>query len=143
MSVDTLLSRLDKVKVHKTKSDSWQACCPAHNDKSPSLSIREISDGRVLVHCFGGCSVEEVLSAVGLTFADLYPEKCLGEFKSERRPFPAADVLRAVATESTITYLAAQSVAKGDSLSAEDTQRLLVAAGRIQAALIAGGLSNV
>lgn len=33
-----LLSTLDKVK--QTRSDAWQACCPAHDDRSPSLNIR-------------------------------------------------------------------------------------------------------
>ena len=142
MSADTLLSCLDRVR--KTKPDTWQACCPAHADKSPSLSIRELADGRVLVHCFGGCSVEEVLGAVGLTFDDLFPEKLSGNFhKGERRPFPAADILKAIATETTISYLAANAVAKGETLSTEDQARLLTASSRIQAAMIAGWLNHV
>lgn len=40
----------------------WQACCPAHDDSEPSLSIREAENGRVLVHCHGGCSQEAVIS---------------------------------------------------------------------------------
>lgn len=38
----------------------WTACCPAHNDRSPSLSIREEAAGRVLVHCFAGCPPDEM-----------------------------------------------------------------------------------
>ena len=34
---------------------SYTACCPAHDDKTPSLSITEISDG-VLIHCHAGCA---------------------------------------------------------------------------------------
>ena len=52
----------------------WTAKCPAHEDRSPSLSIRETSDCRVLLHCFAGCETQDVLSAVGLTFSDLFPE---------------------------------------------------------------------
>jgi KaiC/GvpD/RAD55 family RecA-like ATPase len=48
--------------------------CPAHNDRSPSLSIKHEGD-RTLVHCFAGCETEQVVEALGLTFADLYDER--------------------------------------------------------------------
>jgi hypothetical protein len=38
------------------------ACCPAHDDRNPSLSVRRAPDGRVLVHCFAGCSLDAVLA---------------------------------------------------------------------------------
>ena len=44
MTVDTLLSRLDMVK--SAGNDRWYARCPAHQDKSPSLSIRDTEIGR-------------------------------------------------------------------------------------------------
>lgn len=40
------------------------ACCPAHDDKTPSLRISESTDGRVLVHCFAGCSQKSVIDAL-------------------------------------------------------------------------------
>ena len=55
------LSGLDKFK--RIKANEYVACCPAHDDRSPSLSITEASD-KVLVHCFSGCSQEEVLDAL-------------------------------------------------------------------------------
>ena len=64
MNIDNLLSRLHKVK--KTGPDRWLACCPAHEDKTPSMAIRELGDGRILIHDFAGCSVEAILDAVGL-----------------------------------------------------------------------------
>lgn len=74
MSVDNLLSRLDRVK--KTGHADWVACCPAHDSKSrQSLAISETADGRVLIHDFGGCSPAEVLGALGLEFTDLFPER--------------------------------------------------------------------
>lgn len=51
----------------------WIARCPAHEDRSPSLSISEGHDGRVLLHCFAGCSTESVLAAIGLSMRDLFP----------------------------------------------------------------------
>lgn len=66
-------SLADTLKARPTGRLKWVARCPAHEDRSPSLSITEGRDGRVLVHCFGGCRPEAILKAVGLTFEDLRP----------------------------------------------------------------------
>lgn len=55
------LSSLDKFK--RVGKDSYKACCPAHNDRNPSLTITDVGD-KILVHCFSGCSQEEVLDAL-------------------------------------------------------------------------------
>jgi len=68
--IDTLLSRLDRVSV--TKPGCWKARCPAHADASPSLSIREMADGRVLLRDFAGCTSLEIVSALGLHLRDLF-----------------------------------------------------------------------
>jgi CHC2 zinc finger len=49
----------------------WIACCPAHQDRSPSLSIKEQND-RILLHCFAGCSVEAICVAVHFNIKDLF-----------------------------------------------------------------------
>lgn len=139
MSANTLLQHLEKVR--RSGQGSWLACCPAHDDKSPSLSIRETADGRVLVHCFAGCAVHEIVSAVGLDTSDLFPPRTEQQFiKGERRPFPAADILRALIPEIWINYLCAQAILKDEVLLAIDRERLLLAASRFQAALHAGGI---
>jgi hypothetical protein len=51
---------------------AWQ--CPAHQDHTPSLSVREGHDGRALLHCHAGCAPEQVAAALGLTMRDLFPE---------------------------------------------------------------------
>lgn len=141
MSAENLLSRLERVK--RTGAGRWQARCPAHDDRGPSLSIRELDDGRVLVHCFAGCEVHSVLSAAGLTFEDLYPTRDLGHHsKREGRPFPAADILRAIAFEALVVAVAGSAMLAGEPFNAFDRDRLFVAVGRIQAALEAGGLNH-
>ncbi|MGQ9455202.1 MAG: phage/plasmid primase, P4 family [Armatimonadota bacterium] len=45
--------------------------CPAHDDRNPSLHV-ELAGDRVLLHCFAGCSIERVLSALGLEMRDLF-----------------------------------------------------------------------
>src|SRR5687767_9180806 len=101
MSIDTLLSQLSGVK--RTGDGRWIARCPAHDDKHPSLSIRELGDGRLLLHCFAGCSIQEVLGAVSLDFDSLFPERAIADHvKREPRPFSAIDALRCVAHEATL-----------------------------------------
>jgi hypothetical protein len=48
------------------------AFCPAHDDHRPRLSIDEGADGRALVKCWAGCTLDAVLSAIGLTKKDLF-----------------------------------------------------------------------
>ncbi len=70
--IDTITSRLDGCR--ETGSGKYVAKCPAHLDKSPSLSITETTEGKVLIHCFAGCDSLDVLEAVGLSFNDLCPD---------------------------------------------------------------------
>src|SRR5262249_32630546 len=42
----------------------WLACCPAHDDATPSLSVGYGFDGRILFHCHAGCSQQAVLDAL-------------------------------------------------------------------------------
>ena len=68
--VERLLAALENVRRQDT---GWIARCPAHDDRHPSLSVAEGDDGRALVWCFAGCSLEAVLAAVGLSVSDLFP----------------------------------------------------------------------
>ena len=137
MSADTLLSHLDGVR--RTGENRWLAKCPAHDDRKASLAIRELDDGRILLKDFAGCETEHVLSAIGLTFEALFPQRPIGERKPERRPFPAADVLRAISLEALIVVLAASDIANGKHLSEFDLERLKVASSRISAAIEESG----
>ena len=61
-------------KSRKTSDGGYIACCPAHDDKNPSLSITE-KDGKILLHCHAGCVQSEVISS--LTNMGLWPDKKL------------------------------------------------------------------
>ena len=86
MMTDDLLHQLDKVRPRGT--DQWEARCPAHEDESPSLSIAE-RDGKILLHCFAGCSVEEVTNALGVEMKDLFPDT--GKNQVPRKTPPTFD----------------------------------------------------
>ena len=133
MTAGILLSKLDGVK--RTGQDSWICKCPAHGDRHASLSIRELDDGRVLLHCFAACEPSDILAALGLKFEDLFPNRTQHQhFKRVRRPFNAKDILLCVASESIVVILAASDIAKGNTLSIERYDRLILAASRIQRA---------
>jgi hypothetical protein len=131
---ETLLSRLERVK--QTEPNSWLACCPAHDDMHASLSIRETSEGKTLVHCFAGCSVHEVVNAIGMDISDLFPPR-ESYGKPERRPFPAMDALRGIAFEALVVSAAASALLAGHPFTQADRERLSIAATRIQSALSA------
>ena len=134
MTVEVLLQRLDKVK--RTGPDRWIASCPTRTDKNPSMTVRELPDGRVLVHDFGGDSVHEILAAVGLEMSELFPPRPLSDGrKPERKPFYADDALRCLAFEVKLVRLAALETLEGKPLSDGDFDRLLVAVERIDTAL--------
>ena len=82
MSVlETLLGRLEGITQN---GEQWQARCPAHADREPSLSITEGSDGRVLLQCFGGCETGDIVQALGLEMRDLFPPRPVPAQAQER-----------------------------------------------------------
>lgn len=70
--IDRVLDRLDD--VHQVGPNRFKALCPAHEDRSPSLGIALGADRRVLLFCFAGCRCEEILHAIGLTWAALFSD---------------------------------------------------------------------
>ena len=132
--IDDFLSRLKKVHG---RNGRWTACCPAHNDKSPSLAVRELDDGRILVKCFSGCSAAEIVASVGMDLTDLFPpdDSSLSyrtkPAKSERKPFYPSDLLKITRFEALIVAMVARDITKGKNVSESDLERLNVAFERI------------
>lgn len=118
--LEKVLGRLDKVKA--AGSGRWKACCPAHDDREPSLSVREADDGKVLVHCWAGCTTREILAAIGLELRDLFP----GD-KLPRRGLSGA----AKQLEATIIKIALNTLRQGKELSASDRERFELAKKRL------------
>lgn len=74
--IDNVLSRLHGVQE---SSEGWIACCPAHGDTRPSLSIAVCRDERVLLHCHVGCEIHEIVDATGMQLSELYPQLPAGD----------------------------------------------------------------
>ena len=71
MKIDDFLDRLKGVRANG--ADSWVACCPAHDDHNPSMSVT-LRDGKILLHCHAGCRAEEIVGALGLEMKDLFQD---------------------------------------------------------------------
>lgn len=69
MTLSELLPRLDAVRERGT--GRWTARCPAHEDRTPSLSIAE-GDRGLLIRCWAGCCLEEIVAALGINLRDLF-----------------------------------------------------------------------
>lgn len=132
MTVDLLLSRLRNVK--QTGRGKWIASSPTREDKRPSLAIRELPDGRILLHDFGGSDVGEIVDAVGLTLSDLFPPRDIRYGAKVRRPFAATDILQCIGFESLVVAMAGRELLQG-RLSDVDRSRLMIAVGRIEVAV--------
>jgi hypothetical protein len=100
-----LLDRLDGAKP--TGEGRWIAKCPAHADRSPSLSIRDVDD-RVLLHCFAGCEVGDVLAALGLGLSDLFDKPLGHHLPPTRSRIPARDLLELIGSEVDVAVVLLQ-----------------------------------
>jgi hypothetical protein len=139
--IDRVLHRLDKVK--RTAPDKWIALCPAHDDKRPSLSIKEGDDHHVLLKCWSGCGAAEIVSALGLSLADLFPgnRRSLSDHGTGpmRRPFDYRDALQGIAHETLVARLIIEAANTGQEMDAGSLDRLALAEERISDALQAAG----
>ena len=130
--IENLLERVDGIRA--TGPDRWRALCPAHDDKSPSLSIRERDDGALLLKCWAGCRTADVLKSIDLSFDDLWPHR---PKDARARPrdatLPARDALEIVYREATIAALILSDFARDKSIDEESLDRCLLARDRISA----------
>lgn len=133
-TAEPLLQRLDGLQRSGT---GWRARCPACSGRSRKLSVTE-RDGRVLVHCFGGCPAEDVLSSVGLVWADVMPPRHWPESAEDRRVARRAireagwaAALSVLAVEAKVVLIASHEVAAKRPLPPEDEARLAQAVARI------------
>ena len=131
--IDLVLQGLEKVR--RRQPGQWSARCPAHGDRTASLSVREAPSGAVLMKCFAGCAIEKIADSLGLQLSDLFPPR----ERSGREPQRIAGVLTAgqaleiLGVEITFAAVAAAGMARGRTLTESDHQRLISCAARVGA----------
>ena len=132
--MSALLDRLEGVK--QSGHNRWTARCSAHEDRSPSLSIRETDEGILRIKCFAGCGGAEIMNAVGLELKDLYPEP-LKHRSAPGKPnhwHAVREAFQVISQEALLTAIAAENIAPGIDLSDDDRDRLILAVQRIRGA---------
>ena len=105
ISIDALLGRLHGVQQ---AGAGYRARCPAHQDKNPSLSIGIGDDGRILLHCFVGCSVKKIVASLGIELRDLMPDSAVRVVPKAKKPtiYPTPQA----AAAETATWLKVKNV---------------------------------
>ncbi|MDT8322001.1 MAG: hypothetical protein RQ826_15895 [Xanthomonadales bacterium] len=133
---DRLLARLDGVR--QTGPDTWTAKSPCRDDRTPSLSIKQVGD-RLLIHDFGGNTADEILQAVGLSLGDLFDRpltnhgRPFSQFQRKRQN-QALEALKALMHECRVAWVCAEQMHAGFNLDPADRERLNLAMSRIRSA---------
>lgn len=142
-SIEQWLSRLEKVRK---AGAGYTARCPAHKDRTASLSVGIGADGKILMKCHAGCSIHDVVSAIGLTISDLFLRRLADTTPEARKELHALAIRSQVCAaasvldhESGVVLIAAGDLKIGRVLSDADHLRLALAGDRIRAARVTIG----
>lgn len=139
-NLEVLLSRLDKVEklspgAHQAR---YKACCPAHADKNPSLSVTLAQSGAILIKCWSGCSAHDVVNAVGMEMTQLFPDTNRHHSPPVRRAFSADQAAKVIAEDSMILATTIAKIRNGERVTQEEIDAVLDI--QVRANTIAKGL---
>lgn len=132
MSAELLLDKLQGVKP--TGLGKWKALCPVHEEKTPSLSIYELDDGRVLLHCFGcGAGAAEIIKAAGLKPDDVFPPRPFDEkgYSEVRQRIDMGQAILALRDEASFIQASSYWVNAGRAFTTGYQEKLDGSSGRI------------
>lgn len=137
--VSFLLARLERVRQYAT---CWRTDCPCVHTSHGTLSVKVGDDGRLLLHCFAACEVQEIVRALGLEVADLFPQREKVDLsppsRARRRELVEMGQRRAalsvLCTEAAVIEVAGTMIERGDVLPAAELECVRIAAYRIHAA---------
>lgn len=134
MSIESFLSKLHKVR--KRSHGKWMACCPVHQEVTPSLSIKD-DNGTILIHCFGcGAGGVDVCWALGINPTDLFPpnDNINYDGKPQRSYYSADHILDALQTEALVVQIISKDMLDCGKIDQETRDRLRLAVERIYTA---------
>ena len=119
-TISPIVNILPRLNAVKNVPQGWKACCPAHADTNPSLSIAEGDDRRVLLKCWAGCEVLDIVHALGLELSDLFDKE--GGFIPSGRPIRPnwRDIAQLFFHDATVVMLCAEKLHSTGSLTTDD-----------------------
>lgn len=117
----------------------WRADCPIGHRSRGALSVTVGDDDRVLLHCFAGCDVADVLASVGLTVSDLFVRRVTHaatpqerrELRQRAKASQWAAALGVLSAEAEIVEAAAATILDHPPWTPDDAERLALAVERI------------
>jgi hypothetical protein len=123
LKTEALLSRLSEIK--NTGRDKWLALCPSHDDRSPSLSIKQVNDC-ILIRCFAGCCYLDVLTAIGLDASALFPNRLTNPYETQKPAprFNKSELFDLAVTEAGILAIGYNDLLTNGSVSDADRERV-------------------
>ena len=116
--------------VRETGNGQYSCRCPAHEDKSASLGIKQGDGDRILLNCFAGCDVKTILESAGLEWKDILPDNKL--YQAEKHSFNPFAVLKMIRDEVLIIGLASADIRNNKPLNDKDHMRLLEAVANVR-----------
>ena len=122
LMINNLLQTLDEVKPNG--QGKWNARCPAHEDRSPSLAIKLADNNLILLHCFAGCPVADIVSAVGLELSDLMPENPTYQKGIKPPKFNKYELFDRVVFEAVILSMGIRQLLNGKVIEQQDLLRI-------------------
>ena len=124
--------------VEEKRPGQWVAKCPAHDDRNPSLSIKETDALTVLIKCWAGCDVADVMEAVGLSLSALFdnppPERTPISEYARSHSHAATAALKSICESALIIAIAGENLDAGIPLTEEDRNSICLAVEKIQLA---------
>lgn len=131
----TFLNHLNKVKC--CGKNKWTACCPCHIDKTPSLSIKLLDDGRYIMHCFGcGANGQAVIGTLGLSMSEICGDSLPDPTKIPR------EVKEKYIEDKLVMAIYKEDKKKGITHSYRDMKRKRLAEARIKGVEAKWGVFN-
>ena len=123
MEIAAFLARLDDVTP--TGDSKWRAKCPAHHSRGRPLAIGESDTGSILVNCFAGCDVQEVVTALDLSVRDLFPSHAyICETKARESKIDYRGTVFGLYESLCRLLVVSQTLSQGQPLSADDSRLL-------------------
>lgn len=124
MTIENILARLSKVrKSHR----GYNACCPVHQDKNPSMTVTETDDGKVLIHCFScGARGTDVVEALGLPVSELFSGDYAGTYDAKYK------LRKTELEDSLVISMYEDGKRDGQYLSHADFKRYKLAKARLE-----------
>lgn len=132
--IHEILSHFENVK--KSGDNQYQCKCPSHEDRSNSMGVSLSDDGqKIIMNCFAGCTLTNILQSSGLTWDDIMPNKRVDNFImngdkvsgmiKQRQSFNPYAALKYLANDILFTALCSVQVSNGGKLIESDRERLL------------------